>query len=162
MAFNDDRYDADEEQGDLELAKTRLLVEGDDLQRRNAKGGLLLRIPLVEVESIELRARFDPVCLLFLTGAVGVAAIAYFVSDYIILTCILYLAAIAMAILAFFGFVARSIVVRTPDGETAIQCDDTPDEAECFVISVRHLLRTRKGTGPRIARHPESDTGFRE
>lgn len=159
MPFGDRQYDND---AALELAKTRLRVDGDELQRRNANGGVLLRLPLADVADLELRAAFDPVCLVFLAAAAAVAAIAFFVSEYVILTSLLYLGAVALAVLACFGTVTRRIVVRTSDGETQIQCDDNRDEAEGFVLSVRHLLRKRGETRPRLARHPDPDTGFHE
>ncbi len=162
----DEDYDYDDKADDavLHLVKTRLRVNDDELQRLNKDGGFLLRIPLADVQSIELRSSFDPICLVILAGALGVAAIAYFVSEWVILNIILYIVAIVLAIIACFGVIARSFVIRTVDGETKILNDDTPDEGECFVISVRRLLRTLgNDRGPRISRQPrDPETGFRE
>ena len=128
----------------LELVKTKLRVRDDELQRLNAQGGFLLRIPMADVESVELRASFDPLCLIMLGMAGALAAVAYFVSDHMLLTSLLYVGAAILAGLSFFGVISRSFIIRTSAGETSVLCEDAPDEGACFVISLRQLLRNRK------------------
>jgi hypothetical protein len=152
--------DNDDDEVLVELAKTQLRVCADELQRVNAYGGLLLRIPLADVESIELRASFDPLCLAFFGMGAGLAAVAFFIPEYVIATILLYVGAVGLAGLACFGMIARYFVIRTRDGETTVYCADSPDEGECFVISVRQLLRKQKE--PKPARDREPETGFQK
>ena len=142
----------------VELAKTQLRVRDDELQRVNANGGLLLRIPLADVESIELRATFDPLCFIFFGMGAGLAAVAFFIPEYVIATILLYVGAVGLAALACFGVIARYFVIRTRDGETTVYCSDSPDEGECFVLSVRQMLRKRKE--PKATKDHEPETGF--
>lgn len=167
MSYDDDDDDREDrvipaDDADLSLVKTRLRIHDDELQRINRDGGYLLRVPLDDISAIQMRTSFDPICLIFFAAAVAVAAIAYSFPDYAVIGIFLYLAAVALIALGCFGLLARRFQITMVDGETYVPCDDTPDEGECFVISVRRLLRTRADHPRRDPRdRPDPDTGIR-
>lgn len=125
---------------ELELSKTRLRVIGGELQRLNDEGGIAMRLPLEEIEEVTSGSRVDPfgpVCVLL---ALGVGAIAYFVSQYNIVTTLLYIVALALLALGILGFLGRVIVIRAQTGTTAIVYSDGWDEAAGFITSLRRLI----------------------
>jgi hypothetical protein len=136
--------DAEEESVviDLELLKSNLRVSVGELQRLNARNNFLLRLPLTQILRIGLRRRFDFMTINLVFVGVALAAIGAYVSASNLTTCVLYtLAVFAMAI-GFFGmrFPTVQLVIRTSDGVLRVQCQDPPDEVECFLVSLRMLI----------------------
>jgi hypothetical protein len=132
------------EEATLELLKTKLRILGDELQRLNQDRGVLLRLPLASIESIDFARHFDPFSLVFVAVGAGLAAIGYLVSESNVLTCILYVAGAVLAGFGLLGTMSDRIHIRTRDGTTVVVCSDMRDECECFVTSVRHLLGMRR------------------
>jgi hypothetical protein len=125
---------------ELELCKTRLRVVGGDLIRLNEKGGIAMRLPLDEIEDVASVYRIEPLGPIFLLLALGIGAVAYYVSQYNILTTLLYIVALGLMALSIPGFLNRVIAVRARTGTTAIGFSDSWDEASGFVTSLRRLI----------------------
>src|SRR5262245_60912161 len=136
---------------DLELAKTKLRVSGRQLLRLNSNDRAVLRIGLDDVKSVDLIRRFDPVSLLFIAVGVGLAVIGAYVSQSSLVTVVLYVAALPVTAMGFFGmqWPAVIIVIRTKADDVRVQTNDPWDEAECFVASVRNVMSKERPTGER-------------
>jgi hypothetical protein len=143
----DDNDSSEQESFDysLHLLKTKLRVNGEELQRLNKDGGPVLRLPLHAIRSIEVRKKFDAICLVFIGMGVAAAAIGALISENNVLTIILYVVGVLFVGFGLLGAMALQITIRTDDDEvTTVQCSDMSDEAECFVTSVRHIVRMMK------------------
>jgi hypothetical protein len=138
---DEDSNPPDSSEHSLHLVKTRLCLNGGELQRLNNNGGAILRLPLAIVRSIEVRKKFDPICLVFMAMGAGAAAIGALVSENSTLTVLLYVAGVLLVGFGLLGAMALQIIIRTDDEVATVQCTDMNDEAECFVTSVRHMLR---------------------
>ena len=125
----------------LELSKTRLRVRDGELQRRNAQGGVALRLPLADIEAIEWRYVFDPMCLVFMAMGSGVGAIGRFLVENNTFSGVLYVASVLMIGFGAIGLMGTYIVVQSGGKSFKIQCSDMNDEGEGFVASVEHMLR---------------------
>ena len=67
----------------LALVKTRLRVRDGELQRLNSEGGVLLRVPLAELESFEIRTVVDPLAIVFIGVGAALGALTYFLWEEI-------------------------------------------------------------------------------
>jgi hypothetical protein len=128
----------------LELSLARLRVVGDELVRLNAKGNPVLRLRLGDVEEVYSHPAFDPMSALFLTGALGAAAVGRFVSESNTLTVLLYLAAFAGVLLAILACVRQQIVLRAGGKTLVVNCPDAADEVAGFATSLTAELVSRK------------------
>lgn len=124
----------------LDLSKTRLRVVGNELQRLNASDGIVMRLPLEEIEHVEFRQRVDPFGVVCGLLAFGVGAIAYFISEYNILTTLLYLAALALGCMALLSVLGQRFVIEAKTGVVDIPCVDPADEGAGFVTSLKRLI----------------------
>jgi hypothetical protein len=124
----------------LELAKTRLRVVSGELQRLNKSGGVMLRLPLHQIEAVEFRSFFDPVCIVFMAMGVGLGAIGYYVSESNILTSLLYVAGVLLFGFGLLGSVSPYFVIRSRGETIYIQFSDLGDEGQGFVSSLRHMI----------------------
>jgi len=131
----------------LELAKTRLRVIGKELQRANESGGIMLRLPLDQIQTAEFRQQFNVWSLLLLVPAAGLVAIGYFVSDSTGLSILLYLGALVFTFFATLVSTCLYIVIGSASGTTSIQCSDQSDECDGFVTSLRPMIGGRQKKG---------------
>lgn len=128
----------------LELALARLRVAGDELVRLNSRGVPVLRIRLKEIDRVETGVGFDPMSVLFLSAALGAAAVGRFVSENNSLTVLLYLAAFGGVLLAIFGSVRQQVVLWTAGKPLVVNCADPADEVAGFAASLTAELASRK------------------
>lgn len=146
---------------DLALTRTKLSVVDGEMQRLNWDNRMLLRLPLSEMERIQLRRTFDWRVFPFAATGIAIGLVGYFVSENNVLSVILYVIGILLIGIGGLGSYGVAIDVTTRDGVTAIPCFDSLDRCECFVTSVRQMMRDRKA--PRTCDDPdESSTAFRE
>jgi hypothetical protein len=132
----------------LELRGARLQVVGDELIRRNSRGGVVLRLRLDAIDEVTVRSRLDPMAAVILAFGLGLAALGCFVSESNILTTILYVIALLGAALAVIGIARTEIGIRLgektvpvyPSGLVA----DGPDEVAGFVASLQAELNDRR------------------
>lgn len=130
------------------LARGGLCIRGGELIRFDADGEYLLRLPLNEILSVEARRQFDTLPAIgWIATAVGIAAIGWYLSEYHIVSVIIYVVAALFFAFPLVGAWSTGIVIRTCDGEATVSCVISREEAECFVISLRRLMRTRIGAG---------------
>lgn len=136
--------DYDDEEPYLELIKTRLLVVGRELQRLNTDGGVLLRLPIDDIQRVEFKKFLEwPVLVFFGVGA-ALAAIGYYVSENNILSSILYVVTAFIVGFGLIGMFGRYIVVHSSSGVNTINCSDLDDEGEGFVTSLRRMMGSRE------------------
>jgi hypothetical protein len=133
-------YSDDESTADLELPQTMLRIEDGELQRRTHDGGTTMRVPLDDIEEIEVRREFEPVALVFLAIAAALGAIGHFISQSWLFTAILYVIGLVPLSIGVFGITGLYIVIRSTTGEVHVSSKDEPDETVGFVNSVRLLL----------------------
>jgi hypothetical protein len=126
------------------LSKTRVCVYPGELQRKNEDGTLLLRLPLASIQSAVFRRPFNPSCLLLVGAAALFAAIGWFVSEYNWLSCLLYVAAVVVTVVAVIGSRSDRLVLRTDGGEVSFDCAELANEVTCFVTSLQEVLATSR------------------
>lgn len=129
---------------ELELGTTGLRVFGGELQRchygKDDSESIVMRVPLKEVEAVQLLPRVVPASVFRLLLATGFAGVAYQVSEYNILTVLLYVAALIMALTAVNNVFGQRIAIQTATDTINIPSADERDEAHGFVLSVRRLI----------------------
>jgi hypothetical protein len=138
--MSDDNTDADRPTPQLELPKTRLAVVDGELVRRSGNGEVVTRIPLDDLESAIFRKQFNAMSFIPLAVCLGLAALAYFVSEYNVVDVVLYTAAILIGGFAAFGFFQDVIIVRSGGATLRFECPDSTDEVEGFALSLNRLL----------------------
>lgn len=129
----------------LELVKTRLRIEDQELQQLNANGGLLLRVPLAEVTGLEFRKVVEPFGLAFFTIGLGLWCVGHFVCENNVLKTLIFVGAVLVAGFGLLGVLGDRILVRTRDNQVLLECPDQASEGQAFVLSVNRLLRERAG-----------------
>lgn len=122
------------------LPKSRLYVFDEELQRRNEDGTLLLRLPLASIHKVEFRRPLNPFCLVFVGTGLVCVGIAWFVSANNLLSCLLYVAALVLLVLAIGGMRHDQIVVWTETDAIVLDCAEQSDEVKCFVASFQSVL----------------------
>ena len=123
----------------LELRKTYLRVEEGELVRRNEAGGVVMRVPLDDLESVAYVREFNPFSFAILLVAGGIAAIGYFVSQYNVVTVLLYVLAMLLGVFGLFGLRGDVVLVRTRGEAVRIASPDQADEVAGFVASLKQL-----------------------
>lgn len=136
-----------EGEAQLELFKTGLRVVDGELQRLNKHGGIVMRLPLRKIESVEFHSRLDPFCLVFIAVGIGLGAVGHYVSENNVLTALLYAAGIILIGFGLLGGITRLIEIRSTAGCTTVQCNDMADEAEGFVCSLQPLIGSAGSKG---------------
>src|SRR5262245_56880134 len=91
----------------LELRGARLAVVGDELIRRNSRGGIVLRLRLADIEEVTTRTGLDPMAGVCFAAGVGLALLGCFVSESTWLTVVLYILAGAALLLATIGAIRQ-------------------------------------------------------
>lgn len=136
-----------ESEAQLELFKTGLRVVDGELQRLNKLGGIVMRLPLRQIDMVEFQSRLDPFCLVFITVGIGLGAIGHYVSENNVLTALLYAAGIILVGFGLLGSITRLIQIRSSGCTTTIQCSDMVDEGEGFVCSLQALIGSAGSKG---------------
>jgi hypothetical protein len=140
FTMSDENTDANRPTRQLELTKTRLAVEDGELVRRSADDATVTRIPLDDLESCRYVRRFNPMSIAPLLLAIGLAALAYFVSEYNVVDVLLYTAALLVGAFAAFGLFEDIIEVRHRGESLRFECPDPTDEVRGFAVSLNRLL----------------------
>lgn len=136
-----------EGEAQLELFKTGLRVVDGELQQLNKEGGIVMRLPLRQIETVEFQSRLDPFCLVFIAVGIGLGAVGHYVSENNVLTALLYAAGIILVGFGLLGSVTRLIQIRSGAGGITIQCNDMVDEGEGFVCSLQGLIGSAGSKG---------------
>jgi len=128
----------------LELPKTGLAVLDGELVRRSDKGGMLLRIPLDDIDAVEFSRPFNFTCLVPFGLAAGFVALGVLVSEYNVVTVILYVLALCLAAFALFGL-RNDVVILFARNQPPVHlsCDDSSDVVSGFVLSLKALIGGR-------------------
>jgi hypothetical protein len=142
MSHDDD--DREQPRPYLELAKTRLSVEDGELLRRDDKGGIAMRIPLDDIESVRFSRpiSFSPILPWFLAACL--IALGRYFSESNTLSVLLYTFG---AFAVFVGLVTirkDTIFIRTRGEEMAIDCVEVADECQGFVASLRSMCGSNR------------------
>ena len=135
----------------LSLPKTRLDVLQTKLHRRNADDSILFWLPLSAVLSAEFRRPIDSRSLVIIAAGAGLVAIGRFVSDYNLVTCLLYVSALFIVILPIFGIRKDQLVLRTAENTMYIDCDELSGDVRCFTIALNILLNSGRNDADKPA-----------
>jgi|GEM_PF-367012 len=135
----------------LSLPKTRLDVLQSKLHRRNADGSILFWLPLSAVASAEFRRPIDARSLVMIAAGGVLVAIGHFVSEYNLVTCLLYISALFVVILPIFGIRKDQLVLKTAEDTMFVDCEEMPGDVRCFSIALNILLASDRNNADKPA-----------
>lgn len=138
----------------LELSKTRLAIEDDELRQLNSDGRHVLRIPLAEVKDLRFCKTIEPLGLGFLTIALLVWCVGYFVCENDILKSLIYISAVLLGGFGLLGIYSDRILVGTQRGNLLLNCPDRADEGQGFVVSANIYLQRWRQQAAEIKDQP--------
>ncbi len=136
----DDDHEDDFDDAELVLPETRLRVQGDHLVRLNEDGSTSLRIPLLSIEDVSFRLKFDPTVLVFAVGTAVLMAIGKYVSSTNWISVVLYLLATVTGMIALFAVFDKVITIDRKGEPLEIVCSENSDQVRGFLASLQELL----------------------
>jgi hypothetical protein len=128
----------------IELPKTNLRLQGQDLLKYSHPEALVGSFPLSQIVDVRLERHTE---FFGLIAAGMFAALAAVAKAYIPWPGVAWAAtivALAAALLCTLIVSGRKIVIETKDGLVSYIVADAFEEAEGFVVSLRQILRTGK------------------
>lgn len=125
---------------ELELVKTRLCIVDGVLIRYTTNDTSSLRIPLSNLVSIEVYSRPSKFAATMLLVAIGVGCLGYYVSQYNVLTVLLYLMALTGVGLSLIGLFEDRMLVKTRTGSFPVDIQDSLEETKGFVATLQLRL----------------------
>ncbi|MDB5313061.1 MAG: hypothetical protein JWO38_7263 [Gemmataceae bacterium] len=131
----------------LDLRQTRLRVEEGELVRRNESGGVVMRVPFDDVESVAYVRELNTFAVATILVAGGLVAIGYYVSEYNVVRVLLYVGAMLIGVFGLFALRGDVIEVRTRGESLRIPSPDPTDEVIGFVMSLKQLCGGRRDLG---------------
>jgi hypothetical protein len=143
--MSDENKEPDLPPATLELRQTRLRVEEGELVRRNETGGIIMRVPLDDIETVQFVRKLNALAFAALGVAAGMVAIGYFVSEYNVVTVLLYVAAMFLAVFSLIGVREDVFVVRSRGEDIRVSCPDPSDAVAGFAASLKPLVGGPRG-----------------
>lgn len=125
------------------LSATGPAVFEKELLRTNNRGDILLRVPLSAIQFIKFCRPISPMAYVFLAAAIGLSAVAWWVSEHNWLTRLIAVLAIFVAALGVIGIRDKVIILGTKSGNIKCDCSESPAEAESFAVNFQEYLMKR-------------------
>ena len=132
----------------IQLPKSRLFVENNDLIKRSGKGQVIARHGLATIRDVTIVKRFEPNSLVFAAMLLGVAVVA---KVYIPLLMLSWVIAILCAMVGIFVLASpfkSQLLIDAREGVAHYDAFETSEEVSGFVLSLLEQVRELQSANP--------------